>query len=270
MNLQDMSWDVSTMGSEEHFDNMAVLNRKPFLCAEEEYSDELVESTCQENPFLDFQPDGVAHRKLICSVSSRYEHRENWVERVRRLTSQSSIVRSAPQPRDSHWNEVESGEVHTLPVLGLGTSDSISRISADVAASLILNEIERDFIFVDARFSYEYEGGHVIGALNLNDIGKAKKLLKKPRLVIFYCEYSSARAPALARSFRNVDRKMSVYPALQCPEIYVLEGGYSNFYNSYAHLCSPQEYVRMHDKRFVEECAEECRKRKKENITFDR
>ncbi|TNN07641.1 M-phase inducer phosphatase 2 isoform 1 [Schistosoma japonicum] len=68
-----------------------------------------------------------------------------------------------------------------------------------------------------------------------------------PFVVIFHCEFSSQRAPALAAFLRNVDRVSNYhrYPFLYFPEIYVMKGGYSAFYRKFPHICTPQEYVKM-------------------------
>ncbi|KAF8561955.1 hypothetical protein P879_01658 [Paragonimus westermani] len=66
-------------------------------------------------------------------------------------------------------------------------------------------------------------------------------------VVIFHCEFSSQRAPDLATFLRNVDRMSNYhrYPFLYFPEIYIMKGGYSAFFQNYSHLCSPGNYVKM-------------------------
>ncbi|CAH8483818.1 unnamed protein product [Schistosoma turkestanicum] len=68
-----------------------------------------------------------------------------------------------------------------------------------------------------------------------------------PFVVIFHCEFSSQRAPALAAFLRSVDRVSNYhrYPFLYFPEIYIMKGGYSAFYRKFPHICTPQEYVKM-------------------------
>ena len=58
---------------------------------------------------------------------------------------------------------------------------------------------ERSLI-VDCRFEYEYDGGHIDGAVNYNNKDEiAKKLFEEPStgktVLIFHCEYSVHRAP---------------------------------------------------------------------------
>ena len=40
------------------------------------------------------------------------------------------------------------------------------------------------------------------------------------------------------------------YPHLHYPEIYILEGGYSQFFKTHAQLCDPKNYVEMRDEMF--------------------
>lgn len=57
-------------------------------------------------------------------------------------------------------------------------------------------------IIIDCRFEYEYEGGHIEGAINVNDKERlAAHLFESPpsenTLLIFHCEYSAHRAPIM-------------------------------------------------------------------------
>lgn len=52
----------------------------------------------------------------------------------------------------------------------------------------------------------------------------------RPHVLVFHCEFSSERAPRLARFLRNYDRSVNVYPSLHYPEIYLLKDGYKEFY----------------------------------------
>ena len=61
-----------------------------------------------------------------------------------------------------------------------------------------------EFHIVDCRFPYEYEGGHIIGALNINSMEELdRQFFTKPRVadirvaIIFHCEFSSHRAPRM-------------------------------------------------------------------------
>jgi len=79
--------------------------------------------------------------------------------------------------------------------------------------------------------------------------------VKKRKILIFHCEFSSERAPKAMEELRKADRKLNVssYPNLYHPEIYLLQKGYKEFYTHYPNLCEPRQYVLMKDPRFAEE-----------------
>uniref|UniRef100_A0AAZ3QIF6 protein-tyrosine-phosphatase n=1 Tax=Oncorhynchus tshawytscha TaxID=74940 RepID=A0AAZ3QIF6_ONCTS len=49
-------------------------------------------------------------------------------------------------------------------------------------------------------------------------------------LLVFHCEFSSERGPRMCRFVRERDRTMNEYPNLHYPEIYILKGGYKEFF----------------------------------------
>ena len=69
------------------------------------------------------------------------------------------------------------------------------------------------FHVIDCRFDYEYDGGHVPGAVNINTTGGVEEFLlgmgtskptpstsgdsSKKTILIFHCEFSAKRAPSL-------------------------------------------------------------------------
>ncbi|CAH2299271.1 M-phase inducer phosphatase 2 [Pelobates cultripes] len=117
-------------------------------------------------------------------------------------------------------------------------------------------------VIIDCRYPYEYEGGHIKGAVNLpleQDIDDF--LLKKPILptsedkrviIIFHCEFSSERGPRMCRFVRKQDRNSNEYPNLHYPELYVLKGGYKDFFPEFQSHCEPQAYRPMHHEDFRE------------------
>jgi len=52
---------------------------------------------------------------------------------------------------------------------------------------------------------------------------------------------------------------MHQYPKLHYPEIYILQGGYSEFFRGNKQRCEPQNYVAMQDERHKLTCAREMR-----------
>jgi len=76
-------------------------------------------------------------------------------------------------------------------------------------------------------------------------------LLTEEPSIIFYCEFSSARAPSMYKTWRNIDRDNSVFPKLKYPNIYVLKDGYCNFVETYPELCSNNgNYIKMSDTQY--------------------
>lgn len=118
-------------------------------------------------------------------------------------------------------------------------------------------------IIIDARYPYEFEGGHIIEALNIYNDAELIKFMNKwipenlgPDLcIIVHCEYSSKRGPRIIQTLRSNDRVLNreKYPDLYFPELYLLENGYNNFFNNYPELCCPQSYIKMDDKAYSED-----------------
>ncbi|KAL5965934.1 M-phase inducer phosphatase 3 [Taenia solium] len=80
-------------------------------------------------------------------------------------------------------------------------------------------------------------------------------------VIIFHCEFSSKRAPKMARLLRKLDRSsnLSRYPFLFFPELYVMKGGYAEFYKRFPDLCEPSEYMKMFHKSHKSELRYYCR-----------
>lgn len=131
--------------------------------------------------------------------------------------------------------------------------------------------VER-IIIIDCRYPYEFEGGHIKvggalprsspwepplvstssvwfcfrfpqGALNLHQEDHVEDFLLKSPIVpscsdkrvviIFHCEFSSERGPRMCRFVRERDRAMNEYPRLHYPELYILKGGYKEFFQDF-------------------------------------
>ncbi|KAF7287788.1 hypothetical protein GWI33_003419 [Rhynchophorus ferrugineus] len=111
---------------------------------------------------------------------------------------------------------------------------------------------------IDCRYPYEYDGGHITGAYNIYSHGQCEDLLNDDNIVdilIFHCEFSAERGPNLSRYLRKEDRRRNTenYPKLCFPEIYILEGGYRQFFSENPSYCSPNNYVQMIDSRYTNE-----------------
>ncbi|SPQ96650.1 protein-tyrosine-phosphatase [Plasmodiophora brassicae] len=130
---------------------------------------------------------------------------------------------------------------------------SIPLVSCDIVAALI-SEGRDDVLIVDCRYDYEHAGGHLPGAVSVNTFEALVQLHedlrhspRRPVIVVFHCEFSQQRAPKSFAAFRALDRAANIYPLLTFPQMFVMEGGYRQFFHTHPTVCSPSNYVPMHD-----------------------
>jgi M-phase inducer phosphatase 2 len=167
------------------------------------------------------------------------------------------------EEQDTHLLIGDKSKKHVLPTLQNSKHRDLASISCKTMSDLVNGVYENDvekFIIIDARYPYEFEGGHIESALNLYLKDQLfEYLFKQPvqvkdnskrLVVVFHCEFSSERGPRLMREIRERDRSINkhCYPSLNYPEIYLLEGGYKNFFESHSESCLPKAYKPMlHD-----------------------
>lgn len=148
-----------------------------------------------------------------------------------------------------------------------GQPDSIPRITKETLLEVLDGNYNSNYdqhIIIDCRFEYEFEGGHINGAVNFNDKDLLmshlfEASLPSKTLLIFHCEYSAHRAPMMAGHVRKQDRATNAeqYPKLTYPEVYILDGGYSKFFAQHRSRCFPQNYVEMDAKEHANTCERE-------------
>ncbi|XP_043265725.1 cdc25-like protein phosphatase twine isoform X2 [Colletes gigas] len=148
--------------------------------------------------------------------------------------------------------------------LATGQHEDLKSISTDTLAALIRGEFQDrigSFQIVDCRYPYEFDAGHIQGAQNLYSKDLIERILLDPmksspeiqpdtnkrNVLVFHCEFSWERGPNLSRFLRSLDRQRNKehYPALHYPELYLLHGGYEQFYKEQKLLCTPQGYRPM-------------------------
>ncbi|NXQ44243.1 MPIP1 phosphatase, partial [Catharus fuscescens] len=146
-----------------------------------------------------------------------------------------------------------------------GKHQDLKYIDSEMIVSVLTGKFEsfiKQCVIIDCRYPYEYEGGHIKGAINLHMEEEVENfLLKKPIqpsenkrvIVVFHCEFSSERGPRMCRFVREQDRLSNEYPNLHYPELYVLKGGYKDFFSRCQSFCEPQSYRPMHHKDFKED-----------------
>uniref|UniRef100_A0AAY4A545 protein-tyrosine-phosphatase n=1 Tax=Denticeps clupeoides TaxID=299321 RepID=A0AAY4A545_9TELE len=101
------------------------------------------------------------------------------------------------------------------------------------------------------------------GALNLHQEDQIEDFLLKAPIgptchgkrvvVVFHCEFSSERGPRMCRYVRERDRTLNEYPNLYYPELYILKGGYKEFFPLHQDACESQDYRPMRHETFKED-----------------
>ncbi|NWX26907.1 MPIP2 phosphatase, partial [Notiomystis cincta] len=156
-------------------------------------------------------------------------------------------------------------KTHLLPTVE-GKDPGLKYISPGTLAAVLTRRFSgfiESSVVVDCRYPYEFQGGHVKGAVNLplqQDV--VKFLMEKPIvpldtskrvIVIFHCEFSVERGPKMCKFLRERDRSCHQYPQLHYPELYILKGGYREFFSQFPSHCEPQDYRPMEHPAFREE-----------------
>lgn len=133
----------------------------------------------------------------------------------------------------------------------------------------------KEVLVIDGRYDYEYNGGHIKGAVSVtspNIVDKVHELLFKryPRLdertsetcmvkersdllILVYCEFSSVRGPNIYKIIRTMDRSFFKYPWIRYKNLFLIKGGYEMFFKKHGDMCTPCGYVKMDAKEFVKE-----------------
>lgn len=101
--------------------------------------------------------------------------------------------------------DVDDGPQHKIPHFSPEEPDSLPRITDSTLIDVLDGKYDDVYdrrVVIDCRFEYEYEGGHIDGALNFCDKeALVKELFGEQNtantLLIFHCEYSAHRAPLM-------------------------------------------------------------------------
>jgi M-phase inducer tyrosine phosphatase len=105
---------------------------------------------------------------------------------------------------------------------------------------LLTNE---NLVILDCRFEYEYNAGHVKGAIRFDSPLKMVEFffnrIRENLSLAFYCEFSQKRGPSMASYFREYARKLNLpqYPSLYYPNVFILKGGFKNIWQNNPSLC---------------------------------
>ncbi|EAY13192.1 Rhodanese-like domain containing protein [Trichomonas vaginalis G3] len=157
---------------------------------------------------------------------------------------------ASPSKEDDE-DECEIGSIPTLPL-----TSAVPRITGATLVDMlsgVYDEFFESLFIIDCRYDYEYQGGHIQGAVNINNPAQLSEAFFDDPLpsatIVFHCEFSHNRGPEMASIFRGFDRELnkSRYPYLYYPHVYILDGGYKRFYAEYPDCCDGG-YVPMLDK----------------------
>jgi hypothetical protein len=146
------------------------------------------------------------------------------------------------------------------------------------------------FTVIDARYDFEFNGGHIEGAISINkptDLAEyffpeqhRAELDGTPippppaptdHVFVFHCEYSQERGPRLLnvrcpatvtvpephhflQLLREMDRRFNLYPTLSYPQLYILDEGYKFFFETHLYCCNGG-YIPMKDQHFKTDLA---------------
>eukprot|EP01083_Nonionella_stella_P053667 141862_1 len=191
-----------------------------------------------------------------------------------RLTQNICMSQQLPITIDSNYNPTPGSPpllAYSLPVI---SNDQIARLQCETVCRLLNGEFRDkvdEFYIIDCRYFYEFQGGHLHGATNLClkeelseffNAHRARIGQSQTRIAfVFHCEYSKHRAPEAAKFFRQLDRAANPYPQLCFPEVYVMNGGYREYFRwaseevgeAALRHCEPRLYTSMWDEKFVSE-----------------
>ncbi|XP_037668032.1 M-phase inducer phosphatase 2 isoform X2 [Choloepus didactylus] len=195
------------------------------------------------------------------------EHREPQEPKARVLRSKSLCHDEIESILDSDHRELigDYSKAFLLQTVD-GKHQDLKYISPETVVALLMGKfsnIVEKFVIVDCRYPYEYEGGHIKTAVNLPLERDAETFLlqspitpcglDKRIILIFHCEFSSERGPRMCRFIRERDRAANDYPSLYYPEMYILKGGYKEFFPQHPTFCEPQDYRPMNHEAFKDE-----------------
>jgi M-phase inducer tyrosine phosphatase len=108
---------------------------------------------------------------------------------------------------------------------------------------------------VDCRYDYEFQYGHVRGALHANCPEELRDLffssIDKQSYVVFHCELSCDRGPKMAEMLREMDRTVNSVRnrGLYYRNVFVMDGGYREFHRRFPKECEGG-YRPMREEKF--------------------
>uniref|UniRef100_A0A2K5DTA1 protein-tyrosine-phosphatase n=1 Tax=Aotus nancymaae TaxID=37293 RepID=A0A2K5DTA1_AOTNA len=243
-------WTAPLVMRTTNLDNRCKLFDSPSLCSSSTRSVlKRSERSQEESP-----PGNTKRRKSMSGASPK----EAAVPEKAYETLHRSLSRHLPQKEtiEKHFGQDPRdliGDFSKVTVIA-GKHQDLKYISPEIV-SFFANLI-KEFVII--------AGGHI--KVWIPETCYRRKevedfLLKKPIvptdgkrvIVVFHCEFSSERGPRMCRYVRERDRLGNEYPRLHYPELYVLKGGYKEFFMKCQSYCEPPSYRPMHHEDFKED-----------------
>jgi len=110
---------------------------------------------------------GLANKKCRCSHQAKIE--ENDTSPAKRKEKEAKIMKAVQKSDEDHNLIGDFTRPYLLPIAS-GKHSDLKTISPETLASLIqgkFKDLIASITIIDARYPYEFEGGHVIGAKNI-------------------------------------------------------------------------------------------------------
>jgi hypothetical protein len=131
---------------------------------------------------------------------------------------------------------------------------NVPRVTVHTVHRVLTAELKCNHVLVDCRYPYEFEGGHILGARNYPPSDRSRLMdwlfstengqaRNGPLILIMHCEFSQCRAPTLASDIIRYHSQLGLSTGL---EVYVMKGGFCEFYRHYPQWCDPVGYVPMY------------------------
>ena len=281
LNFEDDSNSIPMMSFDDSDDETTSLNESVNSVDSGYTSDETTGSASKKRKAPQEFSSLCSASKRMSSCMSESEDEDECVgtrtrtSTWRRCHSDSELViKDAMKKADDKNLTGDFSRSNSLPTV-TGKHADLAAISSQTMADVIDGKYPHaNVTIVDCRYPYEYEGGHIQGAKNCYTkdqimqefinckapLVQSKESSETKNIIIFHCEFSSERGPKMMRFLRQQDRSMNkeAYPALHYPEIYILEGGYKQFWqhcnqSSHTTMCQPQGYTLMLDDNYTDE-----------------
>ncbi|CAL8288266.1 unnamed protein product [Gadus morhua 'NCC'] len=219
-----------------------------------------------ECPRDEYTPVCVKRRRSLAASPDAESPRMTGLLQRSKSFCQTSDIERLLDEQDSSTDLIgDFTKALAMPTVD-GKHQDLKYITPETMAMAIsgqFSELVEHLIVIDCRYPYEFEGGHIKGALNFHQEEQVEEfLLRVPLaslsaerrvLVVFHCEFSSERGPRMCRFVRERDRSLNEYPKLHYPELYILKGGYKDFFPDHQEQCEPQAYRPMHHEDFKDD-----------------